>query len=83
MKTIERKFVKQENKNLSSTSANDPMYSSFTELGMHDSKLLINKDLRDRLLDNNSNWKARTEAIDEVLLVISDSTRDNPLLVQQ
>jgi len=58
------------------------MYTSFTDLGMLDNKLIIYKELRDRLLENNSNWKARTEAIDEVLLVISDKTRDEPLLVQ-
>ena len=85
MKTIERKFNKVENKNTSSTNVatiHDPMYTSFTDLGMQDNKLIIHKELRDRLLDNNSNWKARTEAIDEVLLVISDKTRDEPSLVQ-
>jgi hypothetical protein len=86
MKTIERKFNKIENKNTLSSnvvaSINDPMYTSFTDLGMQDNSLIIDKGLRDRLLDSNSNWKARTEAIDEVLLVISDKTRDDPSLVQ-
>lgn len=31
---------------------------------------VIPKDLRDKMTDNNNNWKVRTEAIDEILQVL-------------
>lgn len=46
------------------------MYGTFTDLNISDNKLIISSEIRAKLLDTTSNWKIRTEAIDEVLLVL-------------
>eukprot|EP00347_Sterkiella_histriomuscorum_P009023 403342823 len=60
-------------------SQNDPMYGTFTDIsGAQDSnKLILNSELRAKLQDTNSNWKVRTEAIDEVLVILQQQIIEN------
>lgn len=47
------------------------MYGTFTDLAIHNSSTpIISNEIKVKLLDTNSNWKIRTEAIDEVLVIL-------------
>lgn len=42
---------------------------------------VIPKDLRDKMTDNNNNWKVRTESIDEMMQILTDKIQQDPVTV--
>lgn len=46
------------------------MYGTFTDLAISNSTMIISNEIKSKLLDTTSNWKVRTEAIDEVLVIL-------------
>jgi hypothetical protein len=42
------------------------MYTSMSDIGFSNKNMIITRELRDRMIDSNNNWKIRTDTIDEI-----------------
>ena len=42
------------------------MYTSMTDIGILKANSILSNELRERMTDATSNWKVRTEAIDQI-----------------
>ena len=48
------------------------MFTSMSDIGFSSKFGIIPKDLREKMTDQGSNWKTRTETIDEILKILTD-----------
>lgn len=79
------KIAAEENKAaLETPQVHQEMFTSMTDIGFASKVLVISRELRDRMTDNNNNWKVRTETIDEIFNLISDKiTQEKELVLSQ
>jgi hypothetical protein len=57
------------------------MYTSMSDIGFSNKNFIIAKEIRERMTDNSSNWKIRTDTIDEIYNLISEFIQSDPALV--
>jgi hypothetical protein len=48
----------------------DHMYTSMSDIGFSHKNMIITQELRERMTDAQSNWKIRTDTIDEIANLI-------------
>jgi hypothetical protein len=67
---IENKAAKQDTK--AKSPINEKMYTSMSDIGFSNAMLIISQELQGKMTDNSSNWKIRTDTIDEIFNIITE-----------
>lgn len=54
------------------------MYTSMSDIGFSNKNLIITKELIEKMIDSASNWKIRTDTIDEISNLIQEKINEEP-----
>lgn len=57
------------------------MYTSMTDIGVSGYNTIISKELKDKITDSKNNWKIRTEAIDEIVVLIENYLKEDSQMI--